>query len=346
MSQKLSLWQKYHVIFSIVFWIVVTIAAATWLTAFLAGTLDGAFKQENVSAVKQDMFENVVGATDEKVKRYLGEWQFSEPKIPGHFHHIGRWYEADKWNFCINCHGPMSHSKTPRQRAFLNMHTLFMSCEVCHVQKQKGVAPTHFGWMDLKTGQLCANPTMAKGVWGEYGAKIVPLDSNESSHAVVLTEEEVFSEEFRKKMDKLDDPQKAVGNKFIHRRCIEKPVRCTDCHDPNKTFLPYTSLGYSTERATFLIGSEVADVAMRHDSTFYMPKLLDIGDRTQGYKGYDANEAGCVPLEDSNSADVNDIVASHAMFGTSKLFKDDKQPREPNGKEPNEADRTRLDGKK
>lgn len=345
MSQKLSLWQKYHVIFSIVFWIVVTIAAATWLTMFLVGTLDGAFKQEEVSAAKQDMFENVVGATDEKVKRYLGEWQFSEPKIPGHFHHIGRWYEADKWSFCIKCHGPMSHSKTPRQRAFLNMHTLFMSCEVCHVQKQKDAAPAHFGWMDLKTGQLCANPTMPKGVWGEYGAKIVPLDSNDGSHAVALTEEEVFAEEFRKKMDKLDDPQKAVGNKFIHRRCIETPVRCTDCHDPNKTFLPYTALGYSAERATFLIGSEVADIAMRHDATFYMPKLLDISDRGQESEGQDANEASRIPLEDSNSADVNDLAPGYTNFGMSKLFKGDGQPREPNGKEPNDADRTRLDGR-
>jgi hypothetical protein len=274
MSHKLSFFQKAHLYGSAVFWIVVTLIAGIWLTVFLIGTLGGSFGKEMPKPARPDVFKNVVALTEKKVERYLGEWEFSEPKIPGHFHHIGRWYETDKRDFCLTCHGPSPHSRTPKERAFLNMHSLYIACNTCHVREQAVVAPSQFGWKDITTGTLCANPTMVKGVWGEYGAKIVPLSAMTDHMPVRLDEEEAFTKEFRKKMDKLDDRQKMIGNKFIHKRCVETPVHCTDCHNAQKTFLPYTALGYSQERTTFLMGTEVADLA-KHYETFYLPKMLN-----------------------------------------------------------------------
>jgi hypothetical protein len=285
MSSNASRPKKYFLVLYVGMWIVILTSAIIWLTVFLIGTLRDPFAKKKAEAPNLDVFDSVVALTEKSVVRYLGEWEFHEPKLPGHFHHIGRWYQSDKWNFCVECHGPTPHSKAPQQRAFLNMHNLFISCQVCHVQEQEGVAPTRFGWIDITNGKLRPNPEMAEGVWGEYGAKIVQLKGTEENlQPVSLDEEEAFAETFRKRVDSLDDRQKVIGNKFIHRRCINTPVRCSDCHNSEKAFLPYTALGYSSERSDFLVSSEVVDLVGRYE-TFYMPNLLKADEQIQTETG-------------------------------------------------------------
>jgi hypothetical protein len=273
MSNQAGQWKKYFLVLYVGMWCIILVGASVGLTAFLVGTLGDPFANKQAQTPELDVFDSVLALTEQKVARYLGEWEFLEPKLPGHFHHVGRWYQSDKWNFCVKCHGPTPHSKAPQQRAFLNMHNLFISCQVCHVREQEEIAPTRFGWIDITDGQLCSNPDMAEGVWGEYGAKIVPLKgSRQDPRLAALDEEEAFAAKFRERVDNLGDRQKVVGNKFIHRRCIETPVRCSDCHNSEKAFLPYTALGYSSERSAFLVSAEVADLVARYE-TFYIPNL-------------------------------------------------------------------------
>jgi len=274
MSHQPSLTKRFLLFLYVVFWSVVLIGAGAGLTVYLVGTLGNPLAGREAKAAGTEAFDSVLALTEKKVVRYLGEWEFLEPKLPGHFHHIGRWYQPDEWNFCVGCHGPIPHSHSPRERAFLNMHNLFISCQTCHVQEEEGVAPTRFGWVDISTGQLCDNPDMNQGFWGEYGAKIVPLTGPENRPApLTLDEEKTFAEEFRQRMNDLNDSQKVVGNKFIHRRLVENPVRCSGCHVSENVFLPYTDLGYSSERAAFLISAEVVDLVRRYE-TFHMPNLL------------------------------------------------------------------------
>jgi hypothetical protein len=274
MSQKSSLWKRHKLVLYTVAWSVLIIASATWLTIFLIGTLSNPF-WNNVPALS----DTAGTPTEKKVERYLGEWEIPESKISSHPKNIGRGYESDKWTFCIKCHGPAPHSRTPKERSFLNMHGLFMSCCVCHIREQEGVAPTCFGWMDLASGLLRSNPKMDEGVWGEYGAKIVPLNSEKSPQPVKLKEEETLAVKLHEGMEKLSNHQKAIDNKFIHRRCVETPVHCINCHNSEKAFLPYTTLGYTAERATFLMSEEMADFA-KHYETFYVPKPLNTDTQT------------------------------------------------------------------
>jgi hypothetical protein len=281
MSHNQAVWKKYLLVLYVGMWCVILVGACIWLTTFLVGTL-GDRRQPDPDL---DAFDSVVALTEKRVVRYLGEWEFLEPKLPGHFHHIGRWYQPDKWNFCVKCHTSTPHSRAPQQRAFLNMHNLFISCQVCHVREQEGIAPTRFGWIDIVTGQLRSNPDMAEGVWGEYGTKIVQFKGTEENpQPVTLDEEEAFAATFRKRMDNLDDRQKVVGNKFIHRRCVDTPVRCGDCHNSEEVFLPYTALGYSSERSAFLVSSEVVDLVARYE-TFYIPNLLKADEQIQKETG-------------------------------------------------------------
>lgn len=274
MSDKSSFSKKGFLFLYIGMWSFLLIAAGTWLTVFLVGTLGDPISDKSLKSKKVEAFDSILALTDKKVVRYLGEWEFLEPELPGHFHHIGRWYQSDKWNFCIECHGPIPHSRNLKERAFLNMHNLFISCQVCHVQETEGVTPSHFGWVDMTTGRLSPNPEMAEGVWGEYDAKIIQLkESQENPQPLSLKEEQEFAREFRKNMNSLNDSQKVIGNKFIHRKCVENPIRCSDCHNAKNQFLPFTDLGYSDERSSFLVSTEVVDMVKRYE-TFLIPNIL------------------------------------------------------------------------
>ncbi len=220
MSHSTGIKSKLFLICYVASWSVVLIAAMWWLTAFLLGTLGDPLAAQEESTIDPVSFDSVVALTEKKVVRYLGDWEFLEPKLPGHFHHIGRWYQQDTSNFCITCHGAIPHSRSPKVRAFLNMHNLFMTCQVCHVREVDGQALTQFGWADLTKGDLCDNPEMTEDVWGEYGAKIIPLKGTEGEKQPLnMREEKVFADEFRKKMDQLNDSAKVKANKSIHRLC-------------------------------------------------------------------------------------------------------------------------------
>ena len=282
MSEKSNISKRLFLLFFVATWSVLLIAAGTWLTIYLVGTLGDPIADKGLEPADAEVFDSILALTEKKVVRYLGEWEFLEPKLPGHFHHIGRWYQSDKRSFCIECHGPIPHSRSVQERAFLNMHNLFISCQVCHVQESESAAPNHFGWVDIITGDLCPNPDIIEGVWGEYGAKIVPLKNHsENPQPLNLEEEQRFAAEFRQRMNSLNDSQKVIGNKFIHRKCIENPVKCSDCHRVENQFLPYTALGYSEERAAFLVSAEVVDL-VKHYETFYMPNLLKPQQQDQG----------------------------------------------------------------
>ncbi len=66
-----------------------------------------------------------------------------------HFHKIPDWYMPDTSNSCTQagCHAGVPHADRIETRAFLNMHTTFVDCQVCHVdadQKDRQIT-----WVDL-----------------------------------------------------------------------------------------------------------------------------------------------------------------------------------------------------
>lgn len=56
---------------------------------------------------------------------------------------------------------------------------------------------------------------------------------------------------------------------FIHRRIQEEATRCSVCHTPSGAFLSFADLGYSAERADFLMSAEVVDLVARYE-TFHL----------------------------------------------------------------------------
>ncbi len=52
-----------------------------------------------------------------------------------HFHKIPNWFIPDNANSCTTsgCHQALPHGEREQSRAFLNMHTTFVDCQVCHM---------------------------------------------------------------------------------------------------------------------------------------------------------------------------------------------------------------------
>lgn len=67
-----------------------------------------------------------------------------------HFHAIPTWYEPDPGNGCTNagCHSSLPHGERKEVRAFLNMHTTFVDCQVCH--RDSDLHGTTLSWLTLE----------------------------------------------------------------------------------------------------------------------------------------------------------------------------------------------------
>lgn len=85
----------------------------------------------------------------------------SRPRGPlAHFHTIPNWFQVDPGNSCTTsgCHGPLPHGNRIEVRAFLNMHTTFVDCTVCHAENSgKSSRPV---WLDLPGRQTRAIPAV------------------------------------------------------------------------------------------------------------------------------------------------------------------------------------------
>ena len=79
----------------------------------------------------------------------------------GHYHNVDRWFQPDPRNGCTagGCHEPLPHSKSRERRAFANLHTTFLACEVCHVS---AAGPAPAVWVASATGQPQGVPPMLK----------------------------------------------------------------------------------------------------------------------------------------------------------------------------------------
>jgi hypothetical protein len=99
------------------------------------------------------------------------------PRGPlAHFHEIPTWFQPDPGNNCTvsGCHGPLPHGRRVEVRAFLNMHTTFVDCAVCHASDADQVKNAK--WFSLADRQGRAAPAVIHLAgeferWGEDFSK-------------------------------------------------------------------------------------------------------------------------------------------------------------------------------
>jgi hypothetical protein len=223
----------------------------------------------------QDASETSFTATEwarneEMIKKIVNH----EQQVPsGHFHITDEYVfrlEPDP-PICFTCHGIYPHIKEEKTMSFLNLHVGFMACEVCHIRTEERGREHHFTWVNLETG---AASMQAKGGYGKYAAKIVPVKSI-NGHLERL--DKLISEKFMEMYLELKKKQYASGQRAkvekVHGKHLsEKPVSCLECHK-KYGYLDWKKLGFQQRRINQLSSSEVSRM-VEHYETFYLPKML------------------------------------------------------------------------
>ncbi len=198
-----------------------------------------------------------------------------EPIPRSHFHIAGKdifRIEQDP-PLCLKCHGIYPHTKDRKTKAFLNLHVGFMACEVCHVRKDFKGSGHYFAWADLETGKRSMK---AKGGYGKYDAKIVPVKKVQGEHERL---DKLIDEKFQDFYSSLKKTKYQTEHRDelmqIHEfNLSKKAVVCLDCHK-KEGYLNFSLLGFPESRINQLTASEVSRMIGKYE-TFHIPRMLSI----------------------------------------------------------------------
>jgi hypothetical protein len=235
------------------------------------------FKEEQIQKTKKTTFEKVIIESEERVKHYLGYRVLEEQRIKGHFHHIGFDIGPDKRSYCVACHGDMPHDTVKELRAFLNMHSFFISCQTCHIRLEKAEKTGVFKWYDRTTGEIVGSPVQTLSP-GTYKAKIIPFEYVGGKLQRIDSQDKIdFALEYRDRERTLTEAQKSKAKKLIHTVVSKQPYICEDCHQKEAPLLPLKDLGYPKERVDSIISTEVVGM-IKNYTKFYMPRMMHPGE--------------------------------------------------------------------
>lgn len=199
-----------------------------------------------------------------------------------HFHHVvelSRLPDA-RQTTCRICHPSLSHNKTQKIRAILNMHTNYLACETCHLEIKedqtvvyKWFSPVEtnpqgpfFGTAyDPKTGEL-------EMVQDNF-SKIAPFYQENGELRLVAHEQDApMARDYVKILGQLTAEQKKDRTKRFHVDTLEKGVACQSCH-ATKGILDFKALGFSSKRTIDIEALNIKGIITKYDE-FYLPDLF------------------------------------------------------------------------
>ncbi|RJQ44930.1 MAG: hypothetical protein C4538_09250 [Nitrospiraceae bacterium] len=230
---------------------------------------------------------------------------------------LDKYHENEKFSItrlddkssCRVCHPLYPHSQNKKVRAFLNMHTGFMLCEVCHLKKET-LQDLTYEWKEPESFAFTGEPygthqkietTAAthndKG--DNFVTKMLKILSPKSNKPATVKKEEylisrlaVFSSsdagkkllmntsdneragKFLEREKGLSQNEQDVELKYFHRDIARKAisVACNDCHSP-KGILDFRKVGFDEKRAKDLEYLNIKSLITKYE-TFYLPNLF------------------------------------------------------------------------
>jgi hypothetical protein len=181
---------------------------------------------------------------------------------------------------CYICHSNLPHNKTKKVRAMLNMHSNYLTCETCHLKKNKGETVVYrwyspeekhpkgpfFGTAyNPETGELEMVHT--------HFSKIAPFsEKNGKLTPVVQMQDADLAKDFVKIRDQLTPEQRKSETKRFHVDILTKGTECQTCHS-TKGILDFKALGFSPKRTVDLEQLNIKGIITKYDE-FYLPDLF------------------------------------------------------------------------
>ena len=195
-------------------------------------------------------------------------------EIHQHFHHETDYPQPpeDVRPVCYICHSDFPHSKNRQIRSLLNMHTQFIVCETCHIEKPENTGVT-YRWYNPMNEQP-AGPffgTHYDPASGELArvedliSKIAPFFERAAVlEPVVQMQNAPRARDYMKVRDQLTPEQRdGVKNQF-HEHIKPKGHLCEACHTAAGGVLDFKKLGFSDKRAEELRKLRLKNVLTQH----------------------------------------------------------------------------------
>ncbi len=133
--------------------------------------------------------------------------------------------------FCRSCHQQYPHRSNVRKRAFLNMHSRYISCETCH-WRPEGKQLT-YAWAKV-LGSSHAQGMIVPGLKGEQA---LIMENSPWAHAL------------KQKWEEADGAGRIEIKAKLHHPLRTKGPGCGACHGNEDALLDYGMLGYKPQRA-------------------------------------------------------------------------------------------------
>jgi hypothetical protein len=183
---------------------------------------------------------------------------------------------------CRVCHPLYPHTKNKLVRAFLNMHTGFMLCEVCHFKKE-GIGNFTYDWNDTENATFSGepfgtyyNPKTEKTLISEHFiSRIAVFAKDNGSRRLIIDSEDIRqAKEFLLKEKNMSADQKAKALDYFHRQTAKEEisVACNECHS-SKSILNFQQLGFDEKKTNHLILLNIKGLVTKYE-TFYFPQML------------------------------------------------------------------------
>lgn len=184
---------------------------------------------------------------------------------------------------CGVCHFLYPHRADTSVRGFLNMHIGFMTCEVCHLKKDKLYGVT-YQWNDSENARFSGepfgtffNPTTRKTKKPMNFISRIAIYTTQKSqrHALVNTRDTAEALTFKRKRLAMTDEEISGRLRFFHRDIEKKAisVACDQCHS-TPGILDYAGLGFDWKKQWQLENLNLKGLVTKY-KTFYLPRLFD-----------------------------------------------------------------------
>jgi hypothetical protein len=200
------------------------------------------------------------------------------------FHHEEQSYitRLEDGSSCRVCHPMYPHSEDEVVRTFLNMHTGFARCEVCHIDREEFPPITH-DWETSRDVEF-SGPSFGsyydprvrrtRRARDELSRIAVRFAQASSSALTIAAQDAEEAVEFARAEGILDEERRTERLAHFHRHVVRREisVACKDCHSPSG-ILDYRKLGFAAPHENALKHLNLIGIVTKYE-TFHLPKLF------------------------------------------------------------------------
>ncbi|MCF6248768.1 MAG: cytochrome c3 family protein [Desulfobacula sp.] len=184
---------------------------------------------------------------------------------------------------CRVCHLPYPHNDNQVVRAFLNMHTGFMQCRVCHIKKNK-YKNIVYKWEESQNVHFFGKPfgtyykpETKKTIKNKTTISRIAVHSSDLEGEIRLADKAGIKKAgiFIKNKGKMSQDDIESSLVFFHRD-IEKneiSVACGKCHSTNG-IMDFKKLGFDAKKTNNLTTINIKGLVVKY-KTFYFPNLFE-----------------------------------------------------------------------